>query len=74
MKKHIKTFFRGLCRTVAGTCISVGIYHAIYGFSAVPDEGGYAAVGGFVMSAALLVSSLTLVWFMGASRPRKERK
>lgn len=71
-KFHTNIVLRGLARTIWGALIAGLIGIAVYGFTAIGKESGYAAVGDFVTSCATLVVALVNVYQMG--RKKKVKK
>lgn len=67
-KFHAKIALRGLARTIWGALVAGLIGIAVYGFTAIGKENGYAAVGDFVTSCATLVVALVNVYQMGCKR------
>ena len=67
-KIHAYTFVRGIGRTIYGAFISSLVAVAIYGFTLIKGENGYAAVFDFVASCSLLILALCNMYLLGAKR------
>ena len=76
-KEHViyqaKVILRGLVRTVWGMATAGIIWLSVYGFLAVPNESGYAAVGDFVLASSLLSLAMVSVYVQGMGSFRKAR-
>lgn len=72
VKFHAKIAWRGLCRTFYGTSVAGLIAMAVYGFSCIGNEGGWAAVCDFITSFTALIVAALNIYVMG--RPRKAAK
>lgn len=72
--RNIRILFRGLWRTLCGAFVATGAGAAGYGYTLIPDGGGYESILVAIGATALLVLSLFLMWGMGGGvRPlRKE--
>ena len=71
---HAKVFFKGLSRVLFGA-LTAGTYGlSIYGFVAIPTEGGYVAVGDFVGAIATLVVALSCTYYMGCGKVVRKHK
>lgn len=78
VKFHARVFWRGFCRTIYGTMISLLIAMAIYGFVSITSKTGWAAVWRFVVACVLLAEGIGNMYFMGSKKTgagnRKKRK
>ena len=72
VKFHTKIIVRGLLRMIYGTSVAGLIGLAVFGFSCITKETGWAAVSGFFISCATLVVAALNIYIMG--RPRKAAK
>ena len=62
---HFQVFILGLLNMIVGT-LTVGLFAlAIYGFITTAQEGGYAAVGDFLVACLNLVIALASMYLMG---------
>lgn len=68
-----KLILRGLVRMVWGAATAVVLRLAVCGFLAIPNEGGYAAVGDFIAACALLVLVVVSVYVQGVGSFHKAR-
>lgn len=69
---HAKILFRGLVRVIWGSLTAGLIYLAVYGFVAIPNEGGYMAVCDFIGAVATLVIALGNIYLLGVGSFRKK--
>ncbi len=65
---HLRVVARGLARTIYGAFIAGLIAFAIYGFTVIKAEDGYAAVFDFVASCAVLIIALVNAYALGIKR------
>lgn len=65
---HGKVLCKGFVRTLYGACVAGLVGMAVYGFVAVPSEGGYMAVCDFVGAIATLVIAMTGMYVMGGNK------
>lgn len=70
---HVKILVRGFGRVVYGTAVAGLLGLAVYGFTAIPAEGGYVAVCDFIGSMATLIIALNGVYACGARRKKNGR-
>lgn len=68
VKFHARILWRGFCITVFGTAVTTLIAAAIFCFSSVPKETGWAAVCDFIVACVLLVEGLGNMYFMGRKK------
>ena len=68
---HCKILLRGFTKVVYGTVTAVLVCLAVYGFAAIPSEGGYAAVVDFISAAACIVVAVALMYSLGCKRSRR---
>lgn len=62
---HTKIFLRGFVRTLGSTLVTGAAAGSVCGFTLITNETGYAAVGDFVASCALLAIALVGVYVAG---------
>ena len=62
---HSMIVLRGLAKVLYGTVTAGLVVLAVYGFAAIPSEGGYAAVNDFLSAAICIVMALALMYFFG---------
>jgi hypothetical protein len=79
MKKDIiiynaKTLLRGLVRVIWGALNAGLIGLAVYGFTSIPNEGGYVAVCDFIATIAVLVLAFVSVYMLGVGSFQKPRR
>lgn len=76
-KEHIiyqaKVILRGLIRMVWGTATAVVLGLAVYGFGAIPKEGGYVAVADFIMAVCCLVLAFVSLYVQGVGSFQKPK-
>lgn len=70
---HVKVLVRGFGRVVYGTAVAGLFGLAVYGFTAIPTEGGYVAVCDFIASMATLFVALNGVYAFGARKKKRGR-
>ena len=70
---HSRIFLRGFVNVVYGAAVAGLIGLAVYGFAAIPSEGGYVAVCEFIAAMATLVVALTCMYAFGGSKKRSGR-
>lgn len=66
----LKGFIKMLCGTILTAVIAVGIY----GFTVVPAEGGYAAVGDFLISTCATLAAMGGMYLMGGTGKKVVKK
>ena len=62
---HSKVMLRGIIRTLYGAAAAGLVGMAVYGFMAIPSEGGYMAVFDFIGAIATLVVALSAMYAIG---------
>ena len=62
---HALILAKGFTRMLYGASAAALLAVGIYGYCAVPSEGGYAAVFDFLGSICITVISLTAIYVMG---------
>ena len=67
---HTKIMLRGFAKMLYGTVTAGLIGFAVYGFAAIPSEGGYAAVCDFIGAVALTVVALCCLYLFGSTKRR----
>lgn len=70
---HGKIFLRGLIKVLYGAAVAGLIALAVYGFGAVPSEGGYIAVCDFIGSVATLGVAISCMYAFGGSKKKNGR-
>lgn len=74
IKYHGMILFRGFVKMLVGTITAGLIAGAVYGFTMIPNEGGYAAVGDFLVAIIFLIVALCGVYLMGGSKKKGAKK
>lgn len=69
-----KQMLKGFLRMLHGTATAGLLAFAVYGFTAIPAEGGYIAVADFVVSVATLCAALLNVYVMGKGGMKRKGK
>lgn len=67
---HTKVLLKGLKRVVLGATTASMIAFAVYGFRAIPTEGGYTAVCDFIAAIAMMMLGMLCMYAMGAGYKR----
>lgn len=57
-----------------GTTTAVMIATAVYGYTVVPTEGGYAAVCDFLVATLTMIVALACMYLMGGNRKKGAKK
>ena len=70
---HGKIILHGFAKVVYSTGVAGLIGLAVYGFAAIPSEGGYVAVCEFIASVVTMVLALTFMYAIGGSKKKKGR-
>ena len=68
---HGLILLRGFAKVLYGTVTAALVGLAVYGLTAIPSEGGYAAVSDFISATACIVIALALMYFFGCKRSRR---
>lgn len=68
---HAKIMLRGLVRVMWGSLNAGLICLVVYGFTSIPNEGGYVAVCDFIATVATLVVVLASVYMLGVGSFQK---
>lgn len=68
---HAKILLVGMARALYGAATAVLVGLAVYGFSAIPAEGGYTAVLEFVGAIATLAVALCSMYTMGRGKKKQ---
>ena len=68
MGRHIGVLVKGFVRMLFGTATAGLIGFAVWGFSMIPAQGGYAAVFDFILAVATLLVAMYGLYVMGASK------
>lgn len=71
IKYQAKVIFRGLVRMVWGTVTAGLVCLAVYAFIVIPNEGGYAAVGDFIVAVMCLLLVSVSVYVQGVGSFKK---
>ena len=70
---HVGVLVRGLIRTVYGALNAGLIAFSIYGFVAIGQEDGYAAVFDFIASVCVLAIALVNAYLLGGKKRGKKK-
>ena len=70
---HVKILLRGFSKVLYGAVVAGLLGLSVYGFMAIPTEGGYVAVCDFIGAMATLISALNGMYAFGARRKKKGR-
>ena len=70
---HAQVLGKGFVRMLVGAVTAGAGALAVYGFIAVANKVGYAAVGGFLLSFLAMIFAVCGVYIMGG-RNKKEKK
>lgn len=70
---HGLVLLRGLAKVLYGAAVAGLIGLAVYGFSAIPYEGGYVAVLDFIGAIATLTVALACMYAFGGRNMKKGR-
>lgn len=70
---HCKILLRGFIKTLYGSITAGLAVFTVYGFSVIPSEGGYAAVGDFIAAICTLILAVTCMYIFGCRRQKKCR-
>ena len=68
---HSMILLRGLAKVLYGTVTMCLLLAAGWGLRAIPTEGGYAAVGDFIIATVCIVMALVLMYACGCKRSRR---
>ena len=71
IKHHGKILFKGFTRMLYGALTAGAFALAICRFSVVPSEGGYIAVGDFVLALATLCVGFHCMYHLGGGNKKK---
>ena len=71
---HVRILAKGFIKMLWGTMTAVTIAFAVYGFTIVPTEGGYAAVSDFLVSKVALIIALGCMYLMGGNGNKGAKK
>lgn len=74
IKFHARVLGKGFVRMLVGAATAGAGALAVYGFTVVRNEAGYAAVGDFLLSVMALAIALGGVYLMGGSKKKGARK
>lgn len=69
-----KTTIRGLVRTIWGALTANLLGLAVYGFTAIPSEGGYTAVCDFIGAVCILCLAFVSVYVQGFGSFKKPKR
>jgi quinol-cytochrome oxidoreductase complex cytochrome b subunit len=67
---HAMIMLRGFLKVLYGAVVAGLIGLSVYGFQAIPTEGGYAAVGDFVGAVAIMCVAFGGMYFIGCKKKR----
>ncbi len=65
---------KGFVRSLWGTAVTAAIGMAVYGYVAIPTEGGYVAVVDFILATAFLGLALFCMYIMGGTCKKGGKK
>lgn len=65
---------KGFVRSIWGTMVTGSIGLAVYGYMAIPTEGGYTAVAEFIVATVFLGIALGCMYLMGGTEKKKGAK
>lgn len=68
------TMGKGFVRSLWGTAVTGGIGLAVYGYAAIPAEGGYVAVCEFLIATVFVVLALGGMYIMGGTCKKGAKK
>lgn len=71
---HLKVLWKGLLRTMAGSLTAGMIGLSVYGYTMIPAEDGYIAVGEFVVASVVLAMAGLCMYAQGKGKRKKVRK
>ena len=71
---HAKIMLRGLVRVIWGALTAGLMGLAVYGFVAVPMEGGYTAVCDFIGAVCLMGIAFISIYLLGVGAFQKPKK
>lgn len=71
---HFHILTKGCIKMLWGTTTAVMIATAVYGYTVVPTEGGYAAVRDFLLSTLFLIIALGCMYLMGGNSKKGAKK
>ena len=71
---HGMILFKGFIKMLCGAILTAVIVAGIYGFIAVSTEGGYAAVGNFLVSTSIVCVALGGMYLMGGTSKKGAKK
>lgn len=67
IKSVAYTMGKGFVRSLWGTAVTGGIGLAVYGYAAIPGEGGYVAVCEFLIATIFVGIALGCMYIMGGT-------
>lgn len=73
-KSAIKTMGKGLVRSLWGTAVAGSTAAAVYGYTAIPGDIGYAAVVEFIAATCILCMAMTGMYIMGGTTKKEGKK
>ena len=73
-KSALMTMGKGLVRSLWGTAVVGAIGLAVYGYTAIPREGGYTAVAEFIVASGILCLAATGMYIMGGTNKKEGKK
>lgn len=71
---HVRILTKGFIKMLWGAVMATAIGFAIYGYTIVPSEGGYAAVNDFLLSTVTLAIALIGMYVMGGNGKKGAKK
>ena len=73
-KSIAHTMGRGFVRSLWCTLVNASIGLAVYGYTAIPSEGGYVAVAYFILATMFLFIALFCMYIMGGTCTKGAKK
>jgi hypothetical protein len=71
---HGMILLKGFIKMLWGTVLTAMIAGSVYGFLAIPSEGGYAAVGDFLISVSIVGVAFIGIYLMGGNGGKGAKK
>lgn len=74
IRNTLKSILAGFLRTLHGTATAGLFALSVYGFAAIPTEGGYIAVCEFIGAVAIMCLAIVSMYALGAGKVSREGK
>ena len=71
---HVKILLKGCFKMLYGAVMAGVLASGVYGFVLIPSEGGYAAVGDFLVASCLVCIALAGTYIMGGTGKKGAKK